>query len=153
MKGRKPKPTRLKLLAGETRRINKREPKPKRVIPSPPEHVSEAAKLAWGSLSTRLDRLGLLTELDSFSLEKLCETYVETLEIQKVLRVEGRFQRVTTKTGDVMIRAHPGISAFDAAERRFRALMTEFGLTPSSRSRIEIESPSADADPAEAYFA
>src|SRR6185312_2686519 len=60
MRGRKPKPSALKLLAGNPgkRALNKREPRPRREIPSPPAHLSDGARTAWGALSTRLDRLG-----------------------------------------------------------------------------------------------
>lgn len=155
VRGRKPKPTRLKLVTGNPgkRRINKREAKPKRVIPSPPEHASQGAKVAWGSLSARLDRLGLLTELDAMALEQLAENYAEIVALRADIAMNGRVQVVETEAGADFERPRPQVRMLSDAERRFRAMMTEFGLTPSSRSRIEVETPGADADPAEAYFA
>lgn len=155
MRGAKPKPTALKLVAGNPGRrpLNKREPKPKRVVPAPPEHLSADARTAWGSLAARLDRLGLLTELDVFALELLCENYAEILALRADVAAGGRYQVVITKSQDLMERARPVAMMLADAERRFRGMMSEFGLTPSSRSRIQTANDADDTtDPAEAYF-
>ena len=75
MAGRRPKPTALRLVEGNPgkRAINKKEPKPKRVIPSCPAHLDDSGKVAWGRLSVLLDRRGVLTEADSAALERLSE--------------------------------------------------------------------------------
>lgn len=154
MKGRKPKPTALKLVTGNPgrRKPNRKEAKPRRVIPSPPDHLSKGALAAWGSLATRLDRLGLLTEIDAFALEQLCENYSEILELRKDVADNGRFQTVTTQSGDAMERVRPCATLLADAERRFRAMMAEFGLTPSSRSRVTATPDDGHkADPAAAY--
>lgn len=155
MSGRKPKPTRLKLVTGNPgkRPLNKREPKPKRCIPSPPAHLSPAALVVWGSLSARLDRLGLMTDHDAEALEQLCENYVELVELRKDVAAKGRYQTVATKSGDVMERTRPAAAQLADAERRFASKMAEFGMTPSSRSRIELPDDDGNTDPAEAYFA
>lgn len=155
MRGGKPKPTALKLVAGNPGRrpINRREPKAKRVIPSPPAHLSADARTAWGALAARLDRLGLLTELDDYALELLCENYAEILALRLDVTAGGRYQVVITKSGDAMERARPAAMMLADAERRFRGMMSEFGLTPSSRSRIQTSNDGDDKkDPAEAYF-
>lgn len=155
MKGRKPKPSALKLVAGNPgkRPLPKNEPKPKRVIPSAPAHLTDGAKLAWGALSTRLDRLGLLTELDAYALEQLCENYAEILVLREDIKTCGRFQTVTTQSGDQMERARPAMTQLNDAERRFKGMMCEFGLTPSARTRVATDGNGNDqTDPAEAYF-
>jgi P27 family predicted phage terminase small subunit len=153
MRGRKPKPTALKLVTGNPgkRKLNAKEPKPARVIPSPPDHLSDAARVAWGSLATRLDRLGLLTELDAFALEQLCENYVEILDLRAAIAKHGRTQSVETQY-DTVVRARPEVGMLSNAERRFRAMMAEFGLTPSARSRVTATPDDAShSDPAAAY--
>lgn len=153
MRGRKPKPTALKLVTGNPGRrpVNKREAKAKRVIPAAPEHMSAKAREVWGSLSTRLDRLGLLTELDALALELLCENYVEILELRDEIDTHGRTQDVKTEN-DTVVRARPQVGMLSDAERRFRAMMNEFGMTPSARSRVTATPDDARAsDPAAAY--
>jgi P27 family predicted phage terminase small subunit len=154
MRGRKPKPTALKLVAGNPgrRKLNAKEAKPKRVIPAPPAHLTPAALVAWGSLSKGLDRLGLLTEIDALALEQLCEDYVEIVELRADVAANGRFQTVTTQSGDKMERTRPAATQLADAERRFRAMLAEFGMTPSSRSRVTATPEDAShSDPAAAY--
>jgi len=155
MAGRKPKPTALKLVTGNPGRrpLNKREPKPKRVIPAPPAHLSERALLAWGSLATRLDRVGVLTELDALALEQLCENYAEILELRADIKINGRFQLRISEIDDRIERVRPAQTQLADAERRFKGMMAEFGMTPSSRSRLTTANDDdAEADPAKKYF-
>ncbi len=136
----RPKPSHLKLVRGNPgkRAVNKREPKPRREIPSPPAHLSDRGKVAWGKVSVILDRMGVLTEADAFALEMLCETYADILDARENLQ-GGRYQTVITKSGDSMERARPALSDLQDADRRFRAWLVEFGLTPSARSRVKTE--------------
>lgn len=154
MRGGRPKPTALKLVTGNRgkRRLPKHEPKPKRIIPAAPVHLSDRAKVAWGSLSARLDQFGVLTAWDAEALEQLCENYAEILELREDIRENGRFQEVRTKSGDVMERCRPAATLLADAERRFRGMMVEFGLTPSARARVHGNQSDDNSDPAEAYF-
>lgn len=155
MRGRKPTPSALKLVKGNPGRRppRKREPKPKRVIPSAPEHITERAKLAWEALSTRLDRYGLLTELDALAFEQLCENYAEILQLRADVVAHGRTMVVTTTTGDTREAARPSVAMLSDAEKRFRMMMSEFGLTPSARTRVNgSDGNDSKADPADAYF-
>lgn len=147
-------PTALKLVTGNRGRrpLPKHEPKPKRVIPSPPEHLSPKAMVAWGAMAAKLDRLRMMTELEDWALEQLCENYVEIVELRADVAVNGRFQTVITKSGDAMERVRPAYTMLADAERRFRAMMAEFGLTPSSRARVQATPDEQNADPAAAYF-
>src|SRR3974377_1071661 len=76
MRGRKPKPTALKLLDG-TRAdgINRNEP----AIPpgsiEPPDWLDETARQRWGELATVLQSAGLLTSGDRQVLALLCEAF------------------------------------------------------------------------------
>lgn len=150
MRGRKPKPTHLKLVAGNPgkRAINRKEPKPRREIPSPPDHLSDRARVAWGSLSTKLDRLGVLTELDDLALERICELVDEIVALKLDIRRHGR----TVKQGPSKGKLRPEVRVLSDACKRLRLWMVEFGLTPSSRARLDTNNQDPNADPAEAYF-
>lgn len=155
MKGRKPKPSHLHLINGNPgkRSRNRKEPKPKRCIPSPPEHLSDKAKVAWGLLAARLDRMGVLTEADAWALEELAENYVEVVAIRRRIATEGRTQTVETKNGDVRKISNPLVIQHSDAAKRFRALMCEFGLTPSARTRVNAETDgNEEKDPAAEFF-
>lgn len=111
MRGRKPKPTSLKILEGaQPCRINYREPHLASAdSPSAPAWLGTFGKDLWDRLAPVLSPAGLLTTGDLPAFEQLCDEY------------------------DTIRRDPLSVSARD----RYRRLLTEFGLTPSSRSRIK----------------
>lgn len=155
MKGRKPKPSHLRLVAGNPGRrpLNKAEPKVARSRPSAPAHVSDLAREAWGYLSATLDRMGVLTEVDAVALEGLCEAYADMREARRALREHGaRYYETVNKDGGIMIRPHPALGDMQDADRRIRAWVVEFGMTPSARSRVKADG-SEEEDEADKFFA
>jgi len=156
MAGRRPKPTHLKLIAGNPgkRPLNAAEPKPARVIPSPPEHLSPDARVAWGRFAAILDRSGVLTEADAAALEQVAETYAEIVALRQDIAANGRFQVVETKAGGEMERMRPAYSALMDADRRLKAWLVEFGQTPAARSKVKSNGEDAEKeDPAARFFA
>ncbi len=73
--GPPPKPRKLKLLEGNRgkRSLDLDEPQPKLGAPSMPDDLSPYAAEAWADLVPKLDRMGLLTEVDGPALRVLCE--------------------------------------------------------------------------------
>ena len=154
MKGRKRKPTYLKLIQGNRgkRPLNKKEPKPPRGIPSPPEHLTKKVMLAWGLIAAKLDKMGVLTIADAWALEQLAENYEEILTLRKTVR-RTRFQTVVTATGSKRKVHHPAWQQLADTEKRFRAMMEQFGLTPASRSKVNADpDDEKEKDPAAKYF-
>lgn len=156
MAGRRPKPTVLKLVAGNPgkRAINKKEPKPKRVLPSCPKHLADDAKVAWGRLCVLLDRMGVLTEADSFALERLCECYAEILDCKRLIETDGRTYTTSTSTGDTLIKANSAVGMLGDADRRFKSYLVEFGLSPAARSKVHGAGNEGDdkEDPLAEFF-
>jgi P27 family predicted phage terminase small subunit len=157
MAGRRPKPTHLKLIAGNPgkRPLNAAEPKPARVIPSPPEHLSPDARVAWGRFAAILDRSGVLTEADAAALEQVAETYAEIVALRQDIAANGRFQVVETKAGGEMERMRPAYSALMDADRRLKGWLVEFGQTPAARSKVKSNGgeDAEKEDPAARFFA
>ena len=102
MRGRKPKPSALRLFEGNPgkRSINKDEPAPDPGISAAPEHLSEVAKTAWAAVSIKLDKIGVLTVVDDWALEQLCENYAEILDLRATIKTEGRFRFSTDRRLD-----------------------------------------------------
>jgi phage terminase small subunit len=112
MRGRKPMPTALKILGGEQPcRRNRNEPQFAVSTVDPPKWIRGESLSHWRELAPILLRAGLLTEGDRSALAMLCEEF-------------GRMRRA---------RSAP---SRDKARERYRRWLAEFGLTPSSRSRI-----------------
>ncbi len=155
MAGRRPKPTVLKLVEGNPgkRAINKREPKPRREVPSCPAHLGDSGKVAWGRLSVLLDRMGVLTEADGAALERLCDCYTDILECRKLIETDGRTYKTTTPQGETLIKANPAVAQLRAADSQFKSYLVEFGLTPAARSKVHASTDDdQEEDPLAEFF-
>lgn len=139
MAGRRPKPTALKLVAGNPgrRAMNAKEPMPRRAIPPCPEHLDDAGQAAFSRLAALLDAMGVLTLADALALERLADIYSEILECRELIARDGRTYRTVTQQGDTLIKGNPAVGQLHAADVRFRAYLIEFGLTPSARAKVE----------------
>lgn len=70
-RGRKPKPTAIKVLEGNPgkRPLNANEPKPEKKSPKCPSWLEPEAKKEWRRMAKVLERLGVLTEIDAAAFE------------------------------------------------------------------------------------
>ena len=155
MAGRRPKPTALKLVTGNPgkRAINKKEPKPKRLIPSCPAYLSSESKVAWGRLSVLLDRMGVLTEADTAALERLCDCYSDILICRQSLITDGWTYKTVDAQGNTLIKGNPAATQLRAADSQFKAYLIEFGLTPAARSKVHGNpEEETKADPLKEFF-
>jgi P27 family predicted phage terminase small subunit len=151
-RGKKPKPTHLKLVTGTFRRHRapKHEPMPERAIPSMPPELSGDARAEWALVSADLHRLGLLTRIDRAVLAAYCAACGRWTSAERELRkLDASALLVKTKLGNVI--QHPLIGVANTAARDMVRYATELGMTPSARARISVPAP-ADGDPASKYF-
>lgn len=146
-RGPQPKPTQLKVLEGNPghQKLNENEPKAKAldVVPEPPRRLMKAAKEEWKRLAPTMVAAGLLTELDLSAFAELCQSYAYYLavdaEIQKKTNVNGPVMMQTSSSG--YIQAHPLLSLRKQYYDTWHKGLADFGLTPSSRSRIIVGDP------------
>ena len=142
-RGPAPQPTKLRLLRGNPgkRPINKREPNPEAGEPPCPTWLDANAKKEWTRITKELESLGLLTRCDMAALAGYCVAFARVQECAKVIKKHGATYE--TETGYFRERPEVGM------EQKYLALMkqylAEFGLSPSSRSRISVpEKPQVD---------
>lgn len=133
-RGRKPEPTVLKELRGNPgkRKLNQLEPKPELVIPTAPAHLDAKSKEVWLVLANKLYSCGILSFVDDIALEMLTTTYVEWRELDEEVKKEGRKQ--VAQSGYECPTA-----AWSMKKTKHKELLTllgEFGMTPSSRSKV-----------------
>ena len=125
------------------------EPKPRKTstTPSVPSHLSDDAKKEWRRVARELHGLGLLTSIDRTALAAYCETYVTWTEALAQCRSAGMI--VETTNGNLV--QNPYLSVANQAEKRMKGWLSEFGMTPSSRTRVNVEA-AEEADPYEAFL-
>ena len=150
MAGRKPLPTALKVLRGNPgkRPLNMGEAKPTPDTGNVSRWMDAEAKAEWRRVVTELRRMGLLTIVDRAALEAYCQTYARWRWAEDAIRVQGHVY--FTATGFWKERPEVGIA--ERALNLMKAYMVEFGMTPSSRSRISLPTPKQAEDPFEEYL-
>ena len=158
------KPTNLKVLEGNPgqRPIPENEPSPQPVcdIPKPPPWMNTDGKKMWKHVAPQLERLGLLTEVDLQALAAACQSWGLYVECERFFRKKnpetgekyGRTYIYTNKEGHKNEIERPQVKIGQKALEHFRSFMAEFGLTPSSRAKINIKPPESEEDPMEALI-
>lgn len=152
MAGRKPKPTNLKLIQGNPgkRKLPEHEPTPDVADPEypAPEHLSEFAKAHWGAVCRMLSEANVLTVMDLDALAMYCDAYARWVEANEKIRVTGTVVKAPTSGYPMQ---SPYLSVANKAFEQMRAILTEFGMTPSSRTRVKTVSKAKD-DPLDKYL-
>lgn len=142
MMGRPPKPTALKVLEGQCghRPLNQNEPKPESVAPKCPAHLRGEARREWGRIVPELLALGLLTRIDKAALAAYCTAWAEYCEASTKARETGLV--IKTKQGNII--PNPFLGVAHTAMGLMHKFLTEFGLTPSSRTRLSVQATETD---------
>lgn len=143
--GPRPKPTANLKLHGTFRKDRRfeDEPVPDGGMPERPTFLTGPAKKEWGRLALLLYEKGVLTTWDLTTFAQYCWHWGEWVSLGRAIKkakgdkkdLRTRYTATTSKGGeclDVLVQAQ--FKALAAC----RSLATEFGLTPSSRTRIKI---------------
>ncbi|TWT30141.1 Phage terminase, small subunit [Blastopirellula retiformator] len=145
MKGRKPKPTVLKIREGNPgkRAINKAEPNAPDDVPSCPDFLDEVAQEEWHRIARILSDMGLLSTADRAALAAYCTVYSRWVHAEEQVRKFGTIVKSPDKGFPMK---SPYLTVADQAMETMRKFLVEFGLTPSSRSRIRVDRKTAADD-------
>tara|TARA_B100000809_G_scaffold128677_1_gene126725 strand:- start:1247 stop:1699 length:453 start_codon:yes stop_codon:yes gene_type:complete len=131
----KPLPDHIKLLKGTARkdRLNPQAPKFEVDEIQCPPHFKGKHREVWMDIVPKLIKAGVATNIDSYALEALCEKWCEFREAQTKLNDNGTV--ILTPSGFPQLSPYYSISK--QALNDFGKLMTEFGMTASSRTKIK----------------
>ena len=150
-RGRKPKPTRLKILTGNPgkSKLDKLEPLPDVDIPPCPEDLSAAAKEEWNRITPRLKDLGLITHMDLSIITAYCQTWGDYMEAVYRVRTLGTI--LTSETGKKY--KNPWITIKENSLRNLLRFASEFGLSPSARTKVKtVEHGDYDKEQMKRFF-
>lgn len=145
-RGPKPKPTALKLIAGNPgkRPLPTNEPKPKQSnrVPSPPTELGKKAAAEWRRVAKELHDLGVLTRIDTKALANYCQAYDDMLTARGLLQNWNMLnpdQINVQRSLTGVVKTHPYVQQIREARLDMMRFAAEFGLTPSSRSRVSVK--------------
>jgi P27 family predicted phage terminase small subunit len=88
----------------------------------------------------------VLTEADGYALANLCQAYSTMAKAQRKLNDTG----LLLKTPSGYVQQSPLLSVVNTCMETITKLCREFGLTPASRSRLQVIEPADEIDPIEA---
>ena len=142
--GRPAKPTKLKLLHGEKnkKRINKKEPKPAPIVPKCPAWLDKDAKAELKRASKELSMLGLLSKIDMAAFAAYCSCYSRFKNASQKIQKEGMVREAPS---GYPVQS-PYLSILNKALTDMKSYLVEFGMTPSSRTRISVDRDDKDDD-------
>ena len=139
MRGRKPKPTWLKVIGGNPGRrpLNYDEPRPEGELSSAPEWLTDSQRAVWEKaiadtptgLLRRVDESVFLVwviakDLHQSAAEKIAQSGTIVRMPNSNMAIQSPWVAVLNKQAQIMLKAS-----------------AEMGFTPSSRARVRLESP------------
>jgi len=133
--GQGAKPTHLKIIEGTFR--PDRAPK-KEVVPNPvrstdpPRGLDVYGRRYWREYAPALLRLGLLTELDLSTFRAVCEAWARYE--RSLVRLRAKLRNRSASDEEIRRRE----VSVERAEHSLRQLWDAFGMSPSSRSRLDV---------------
>lgn len=117
-------------------------------MPQPPEWLDEDELAIWNKGARWMVNIGLLTVADEFAFGMICECAVRYLKTKEALGKMSAEDLVThatmMKTKDGNAIQNPMVGALNVLRRDLTRMLAEFGLTPSSRSQIGVDTEPAD---------
>lgn len=125
-------------------------------MPSVPPHLSPDAVTEWDRVAKELFTAGLLSSLDRAVLAAYCQAYARWAQAERALTDMGRRDQLTaglmikTTGGNAIQNPLVGIANKAAADMVRYA--SEFGMTPSARTRIQAAPAPREADASDQYF-
>jgi P27 family predicted phage terminase small subunit len=143
--GRPRKPTAIKKLEGNPgkRPLNENEPFYPGA-PGMPAWLSKNAKEEWNRIVPELDAVGLLQRVDRAMIAGYCEAWAKFKTAEKTIQEKGSTFEIPKydRDGNVLSVYHqvtPEVSISNNAMSQIIKFCQEFGLSPSSRTRLTVE--------------
>ncbi len=153
MAGRPPKPAALKQLAGNPGK-RKIQEEVKVVVPSrvpyPPRWLNAYGKREWRRVIRALITARLYSELDRTALEVYCTEYGNWRDALDKLNEKGASRILTSDKGYQYV--NPWQTIAERARAAALAAAQQFGLSPSSRSKVSPSKNEKEKSLAELLF-
>ena len=119
-------------------------------LPDPPEWLGDVGVEHWERYGPTLNRLGLLESLDALAFGLLCDAIDAYLRAREELSAE---ELVILTGKENYPTQNPLVSIVRQQSKAIRELLSEFGMTPSSRTNLtgstSCEPPDDERDPLE----
>ena len=93
----------------------------------------------------RLEAVGVMTQVDGGAFRRYCELFALYEELQEFLRKSGHAHPTKNRKGEVTgVKAYPQVRLAVQVSEHLLRLEQHFGLTPSARASLAIDSRTRD---------
>ena len=137
-RGPRPMPLNMRVLQGgrsaSPDRINPAQPKPKAATPKPPRDLDERDRGYWREFCSRVDELGVGSIADAGLVRIWVAARRRWVDADVEVRKRGVMMRGTKYHPGP--RRNPALFEIHKAEGTMIRIEIEFGLSPSSRTRV-----------------
>ena len=129
----------------ESKKIKKSKKKPN--FPKAPTYLTAIAKKKWNELAPMFADSKLLKASDLTALETLCINYSMSLELYNAMIAQSTDSTIAGYFAGRNSQTMGEYNAYYKCQATYTRLLTEFGMTPRSRSKIPTEvTPDAEDD-------
>ena len=112
---------------------NLRAVEPSVEIPPAPEGMTDEGKAHWVDTATKLAGMRVMSKADTDALHMYIESWLRWNEATDMVRQSGLIIR-SPKNYPIQ---NPALAIANKAQEQCLKILTEFGLTPSSRTKID----------------
>jgi P27 family predicted phage terminase small subunit len=155
-RGPAPTPTNILSLRGSTLVSGRRRAKEPKGPPGPPDcpdWLDEDGKAMWGSLVPMLEGMGVLTRVDGNALARYCRLWTRWRKAEAFIDKHGEIYPLKDESGKVKyMQQFPQVAIAAKLAQQLTKLEQEFGMTPSARSRIQIDARTEAASGKARFF-
>lgn len=153
LRGPRPLTNKMLKLRGSWRaNANKDQPQPLAGAPTCPAWLDKDAKRAWRRLIPQLVFMGVVTQADRNALARYCQTWARWKKAEEFIQKYGETYPLKDEKGNVKcFMPWPQVSISNQMSQTLTRLEQEFGLTPSARTRINVNNV-APVDPERAKW-
>lgn len=114
-----------------------------------PENLEPEAKTYIESVLQMLENNGIIDKVDDAALQMLAYNYSTFIKASKIIEKDGL--TVTSDRGNIA--EHPAVKIGRDAQTQALKLMTEFGLTAKSRSKMpKLNNADGEESPLESFI-
>lgn len=126
------------------------EPEPPPGTPEAPDWLTPEARAAWDQLAPTLQASGLLTMLDRNALGRYCTLWVRWRVAEDFIATNGSVFTQRDGNGKSRgVKPFPQVAEASQLAQALTRMEAEFGMTPSGRSRIHVDTSNRQKVPEE----
>ena len=147
--GRRRKPAALNKLDGNPgKREIREEPEFGNIGLVPPDEMlagmDEAAIAEWNRITPQLEKLGVASIMDANLLASYCISCSIAFKASQDINKNGQTFLMEDRAGNTNVKRNPSVKIFMEASAAAKQLLSEMGLTPTTRSKLVIKAQQED---------